>query len=275
MNSIFTKRHSPTPDPNKLPSGNTYNTVPTQSTEPDSSPPKNPPRPSSQPEPPEPTMTEDSTNKTPTLTYPNGLFSKNPQKARRIVDRSIYGQASSPEFIYLKPPTALPPPPTNHSLSPPKPNQTINQFLEKHVSENSNDNNQILEKYKALSGENTDSYFEPHLTSPVDVYDPTARDKNLEILEGLVDKTVNQKKLLISKFDMSLMNEQDVSSALEKIKADIRKNGSKGFGGLAESLHGDPSTTFSQTNFKKTGSELCDRQRTRINRYSRFKFMWF
>jgi hypothetical protein len=71
------------------------------------------------------------------------------------------------------------------------------------------------------------------------------------------------------------MNEQDVSSELERIKADIRKNGSKGFGGLAESLHGDPSTTFSQPNFQKTGSKLCNRQRTRIERYSRFKIMWF
>jgi hypothetical protein len=268
MNSIFAKMHSPAPDPNQLSSGNTYNTVPTQSL--DDSPSRNPPRPSSQLEPPEPMMTEDSSRKTPTST--GGFIFKQKLTTGKIVGHSTYGQVTEPKFICGKPQTPKPNSPTNLDAERIKCDQSICQFMKKHGLAD-NDNTEILEKYKALSGENTDSYFSPAIPSPVNVYDPTARDKNIEILHALVDKTVKEKKLLISKYDMTLMNEEDVSSELTRIKADIRKRGAKGFGGLAESLHVD-CAKFSQP-LQKTDSTIADKQRSRIQRYKRFKFMWF
>jgi hypothetical protein len=85
-----------------------------------------------------------------------------------------------------------------------------------------------------------------------------------------VAKTVQEKKLLISKYDMTLMGEEAVSSGLKKLKLDIRERGAQGIGGLAESLHVDYGR-FSQAPLERSRSSMCDRQRTRIDRYERFK----
>ena len=223
-------------------------------------------------------MTEDSNRKTRTRTSPGPFFFKNHLSTGKIVDHSIYGQVPEPKSVCLQPPG---PPPHPAPTTDPSGDaelikciQSIQEFIEKHgLAEN--DCTQILAKYQALTGENTDSYFEPKTTSPIDLHDPAARSKNIATLHALVDKTVQEKKLLISKYDMTLMDHKEVSSELIRIKADIRKRGSKGFGGLAESLLHVDYGKFSQPGLQRDGSGICDRQRTRIGRYSRFKVMWF
>jgi hypothetical protein len=111
--------------------------------------------------------------------------------------------------------------------------------MQKHGLTSSNPNHKILEKYKSLTSSTTDAFFEPKMPSPLNVHDPTSRDKNVAILQSLVAKTVQEKKLLISKYDMTLMGEEAVSSGLKKLKLDIRERGAQGIGGLAESLHVD------------------------------------